>query len=271
MADKQAKKSYPSKYNRGWTTRTGWKPSAGDMAVRRMAENIIQDKLGYMQSNEYANRLAMQGEKDISNVVRDRQEALKNIEFFSGPEGSSSSIYYAGNPTVQLAQGSDKSILAHEIGHVTSGLKTFSKSPTQGGGLYQSPTEAWQFIARNKNITDKQRKEIGKEYMSNAKYNLYSTDPAYKPMQREKYDVHDVGAFESKADLDAVRYLLKEQGITKKYGQNIDEETFKKALNNKQINKNKVFQRMRKNFSDKDIIELNNTIAKTATAPSNQA
>lgn len=271
MADKEPKKIYPSKYNRGWTTTGGWKPSGADLAVRKMAETLIQDKLGYMQSKEYADRLAMQGEKDVSTVVGNRQEALKNIEFFAGPKGSSSAIYYAGNPTVQLAEGSDKSILAHEIGHVTSGLKSFSKSPTEGGDMYQSPTEAWQFIARNKNITDKQRKQIGKEYMSNARWNLYSTDPAYQTMQREGYDVHDVGAFESKADLDAVRYLLKEKGITKKYGQKIDEETFKKALNNKEINKTKVFQRMRKNFSDKDIIELNNTIAKAESKPSNQA
>jgi hypothetical protein len=213
----------------------------------------------------------MQGEPDISTVVGNRVEALKNTEYFSGPQGSSVSTLYAGNPTVQLAQGADKSVLAHEMAHVTSGLKSFSKSPREGGDMYQSPAEAWQFIARNKNITDKQRKEIGKEYMSNAKYNLYSTDPATQTMEKQGYDVHDVGAFESKADLDAVRYLLKENGITKKFGQKIDEETFKKALNNKEINKTKVFQRMRKNFSDKDIIELNNTIAKTSSAPSNQA
>ena len=271
MPDKEPKKINPSKYNRGWTTANGWKPSGADLAVRKMAEKLIQDKLEYVQSKEYADRLEMQGEKDIPLVVGNRQEALKNIEFFAGPKGSSAAMYYNGSPTVQLAEGSDKSVLAHEIGHVTSGLKSFSNSPREGGDMYQSPAEAWQFIARNKNLTDKQRKEIGKDYMYNAKSNLYSTDPAYETMQRKGYDVHDVGAFESKADLDAVRYLLKEQGITKKYGQKIDEEAFKKALNNKEINKTKVFQRMRRNFSDKDIIELNNIIAKSESKVSNQA
>lgn len=271
MADKQPKKVNPSKYNRGWTAPAGWKPSGADVAVRNMAEKLVADKLAYIQSQEYANRLAAQGEKDVQTVVGNRAEALKNTEYFSGPAGSSSALLYAGNPTIQLAQGADKSVLAHEMGHITSGLKSFSNSPTAGGDMYQSPTEAWQFIARNKNITDKQKKEIGKEYMSNAKYNLYSTDPASQTMEKQGYDVHDVGAFEAKADLDGLRYLLKEKGITKKYGQNITEDIFKKALNDKDIKSSKIFQRMRKNFSDKDIIELNNTIAKAGTTQSNQA
>jgi hypothetical protein len=83
MADKQPKKVSPSKYNRGWTAPAGWKPSGADVAVRNMAEKLAADKIAYIQSKDYADRLAMQGEPDISTVVGNRVEALKNTEYFS--------------------------------------------------------------------------------------------------------------------------------------------------------------------------------------------
>lgn len=265
------KKINPSKYNKGWTSVNGWKPSKYDLSVRDMAEKLAEDKINYIQSKEYADRLALQGNKNIPELVKKRTEALKNIEYYSGGQGSSVSSMYAGSPTIQLATGSGKDVLAHEMGHITSGLKEFAKSPFEGGGIYQSPAEAWQFISKNKNITSKQKQGIGKEYMSNIKYGLYATDPSSKTMQPQGYDVHDVGAGESKADLDGLRYLLKEKGIVKKYGQSINEDIFKKALQNKEIKNSDIFKRMRKNFSDKDIIELNNTIAKTGNNELNQA
>jgi hypothetical protein len=273
--DKKPRKIKPSKYNKGWSiVNTGWMPGQSDINVRDRAESQIAQKLGYLQSDEYKRRLAMQGNKGILDLIKQRADALRNIEFLSKGPGSSSTQFLRQSPQIELASDADDSVLAHEIGHVTSGLGLLSKSPTQGGAMFQSPSEAWQFVVKNKNITNAQKKQISDNYMSNVKYNNFITDPsgfAIGGLKPGKFDVHDIGAFEAKGDLDAVRYLLNKAGLTKRYGQDITEDILKKALQNKDIQNNKFFKRMRRNYSDKDIVELNNTIAKTDSGFSNQA
>jgi hypothetical protein len=273
--DKKPRKIKPSKYNKGWSiVNTGWMPGQSDINVRDRAESQIAQKLGYLQSDEYKRRLAMQGNKGILDLIKQRADALRNTEYFSIGPGSSSTQFLRQSPMIELASDADDSVLAHEIGHVTSGLGLLSKSPTQGGAMFQSPAEAWQFVVKNKNITNAQKKQISDSYMSNVKYNNFITDPsgfAIGGLKPGKFDVHDIGAFEAKGDLDAVRYLLNKAGLTKRYGQDITEDILKKALQNKDIQNNKFFKRMRSNYSDKDIVELNNTIAKVDSGPSNQA
>jgi len=270
--DKKPRKINPSKYNKGWSVvNTGWMPGQSDIDVRNRAEPQIAKKLGYLQSDEYKRRLAMQGNKGILDLIKQRADALRNAEYFSiGPGSSSTTKWGEDTPKIELASDADDSVLAHEIGHVTSGLGLLSKSPTQGGAMFQSPAEAWQFVVKNKNITPAQKKQISDNYMSNVKYGNFITDPSGFTLGG-KFDVHDIGAFEAKGDLDAVRYLLNKAGLTKKYGQDITEDILKKAIQNKDIQNNKFFKRMRKNFSDKDIVELNNTIAKVDSKSSNQA
>jgi hypothetical protein len=274
--DKKPRKINPSKYNKGWTlVNPAWRPGQSDINVRDRAEPQIAQKLGYLQSDEYKRRLAMQGNKGILDLIKQRADALRNTEYFSiGPGSSSTTKWGEDTPKIELASDADDSVLAHEIGHVTSGLGLLSKSPTQGGAMFQSPSEAWQFVVKNKNITNAQKKQISDSYMSNVKYGNFITDPsgfAIGGLKPGKFDVHDIGAFEAKGDLDAVRYLLNKEGLTKKYGQDITEDILKKAIQNKNIQNNKFFKRMRSNYSDKDIIELNNTIAKVDSWSSNQA
>lgn len=270
------KKINPSRFNKGWLqVNPAWRPGQSDINVRNRAESQVAEKLGYLQSDEYKRRLAMQGNKGILDLIKQRADALRNVEYFSKGPGSSSTKMYGQSPQIELASDADDSVLAHEIGHVTSGLGLSSKSPTQGGAMFQSPSEAWQFVVKNKNITDAQKKAISNTYMSNVKFGNFLTDPSGytlgKPIDGKTMDVHDIGAFEAKGDLDAVRYLLNKAGLTKRYGQDITEDILKKALQNKDIQNNKFFKRMRKNYSDKDIVELNNTIAKTNSGFSNQA
>lgn len=270
------KKINQSRFNKGWLqVNPAWRPGQSDINVRNRAESQVAEKLGYLQSDEYKRRLAMQGNKGILDLIKQRADALRNVEYFSKGPGSSSTKMYGQSPQIELASDADDSVLAHEIGHVTSGLGLSSKSPTQGGAMFQSPSEAWQFVVKNKNITDAQKKAISNTYMSNVKFGNFLTDPSGytlgKPIDGKTMDVHDIGAFEAKGDLDAVRYLLNKAGLTKRYGQDITEDILKKALQNKDIQNNKFFKRMRKNYSDKDIVELNNTIAKTNSGFSNQA
>ena len=76
-----------------------------------------------------------------------------------------------------------------------------------------------------------------------------------------KPDQHDFSNDENKADLDAVRYMLKKYNYTKSYGEDITPDLWQKALKDKRINQNSHIKRMRANFEDKDIINLNNRVA----------
>ena len=75
------------------------------------------------------------------------------------------------------------------------------------------------------------------------------------------YDPHDYSPTENKADLDAVRHLLKKYNYTGSYGDDITPALWDRALKDKKINSNQHLQRMRKNFDDKAIINLNNRVA----------
>jgi hypothetical protein len=77
-----------------------------------------------------------------------------------------------------------------------------------------------------------------------------------------KYDPHVYSPKENKADLDAIRYLLKKYNYTGSYGDDITPELWQKAIKDKRLNNDSHFQRMRQNFSDKAIINLNNRVAK---------
>jgi hypothetical protein len=78
---------------------------------------------------------------------------------------------------------------------------------------------------------------------------------------------HTYSAFENKADLDAVRHLFKKYGYTQKFGDDITPEIFKKALKDSRINSDEQFKRMRENFDDKVIIDLNNRVAYENKSP----
>jgi hypothetical protein len=72
---------------------------------------------------------------------------------------------------------------------------------------------------------------------------------------------HTYSSFENKGDLDGVRHLLKKYNYTKKFGDDITPELLEKASKDKRINTDEQFQRMKENFNDKEIINLNNRVA----------
>jgi hypothetical protein len=75
------------------------------------------------------------------------------------------------------------------------------------------------------------------------------------------YISHTYSALENKADLDAVRHLLKKYNYTQNFGDDITPELWQRAINDKRLNQDDQFKRMRENFDDKAIINLNNKVA----------
>jgi hypothetical protein len=93
-----------------------------------------------------------------------------------------------------------------------------------------------------------------------------SLNPSGDPFQ-PGFLSHTYSAFENKADLDAVRHLFKKYGYTQKFGDDITPELFQKASKDNRINSDEQFKRMRENFDDKVIIDLNNRVAYENKSP----
>lgn len=85
-----------------------------------------------------------------------------------------------------------------------------------------------------------------------------------------KFDPHTYAPGENKGDLDAVRTLLKKYNYTGSYGDDITPELWQKAIKDKRLNNDSHFKRMRKNFSDKAIINLNNRVAQLKNEDRNE-
>lgn len=270
MPDKKiekVKKTNAVPYNNGWqNTSYGWKPSQSDIDVRNKAIPQVREKIDYLKSDTYKQRLGNYNSGDMADLIKQRISELKNIQFFRGPEGSSMTSpnnYLNKGAGIQIAKGAEDTTLAHEIGHVTSGTgrREIAKSAGEGQSDSMSPAEAWLFINKDKTIKKADKDSVYKAYVSNAKqFGQYSTDPTERWLSG--YDPHDVGAGEAKGDLDAVRYLLKKNGLTQKYGEDITPEIMKKAMKDPKISGDRFFQRLLKRFGEQNVVELNNSIAK---------
>lgn len=251
-------------YNNGWTSGNGWKPSLQDVAIRDMSAPIVKDKIGYIKSPEYRRRLVAMGEDNPDQLIKDRASGLMNIQFFSGQPGSSSTnkSYTGAGADVQVASGAGLDTISHELGHVTSGLNQVGKSMNNGQSGAMSPAEAWFLINKDRRLSVSQKSDIDKWFRGDIKqFGQYMVDPAKRVLSN--MDPHDVSSVEAKGDIDAMRYLLKDRGFTQKYGQDINIDTFKKALLDKNFSDNKFIKRLRSRFTDNDIISINNTIAYT--------
>jgi hypothetical protein len=255
--------------------------------LKKSLAPMIAEKAEYINSPLYKKRLVGMGEKDPNQVVKDRLQELKKIEFSSydprmnakvkesepsrtkkmfrsDKEGKTIGDY----PAISLGVGWTPSSAAHELGHVTSSqTDRYVPTPTTGTGETMSPTEAKEFLNLSR-LKPEFKKEALALYDKNVRTNIsnpygaiYDTDLGSSYATMKGIDEHSIGSGEAKGDLDAVRYLLKKQGITKKYGEDITPETLKKAQQNKNIQNDEFFKRLKKRFSDEDIIKLNNTIA----------
>ncbi len=98
------------------------------------------------------------------------------------------------------------------------------------------------------------------------RYKWLSEDPHYSKDVKNK--THFVQ--EQYSDLYGVRKLLLDNGITNSFGEDLDKDKMKKAMQNESITKDPVFRRFFNRYGEKNIIELNNTIAMNNQGMGNQ-
>lgn len=179
----------------------------------------------YLNSPNYKKRLKTQQYEDPKQVITQRLNRLSNSKFSTGTTGSqyvdeTNTVTF--DPTEASKYGfSPAGTIAHEYSHlVGSNFRDLSQYNTLNTNEYS------QFVRRNK---------------------AYNTWPE-----------HDARPWESKADLDELRYLLHRDKLYDTGTQQFTPELLKQA---KSKYKDRATGRLFNNFSDDDLIYLMNNIA----------
>lgn len=195
----------------------------------------------YIDSPNYRRRLLQNGHS-ISDLVQ-RKMNLDNVKIDVLPKAQGNR-YIPSKNRIEIDLDETKSsgvpqstALVHELSHSAGSV---GSGVTMGYGKEWelSPEEIVQLEKRNKLSKIDTQKLTGKEW---GKVH------------------HDKQAGESKADMDALRFRLKKDGIYDTGTQNFNQDILNKAKSKYQ--KDTYINRLFKNYSDKDLIYLMNNIA----------
>lgn len=240
-------------------------------------DEIKSEMAGYIQSPLYAQRQAMHPERYIGNNLSyyenpkvfqkstaSAKRSYRLMDLYNQPAqikniGKFKDYYDPKKRKTVLNSSNLESVVAHELGHSLFKGETLS---TLLDSDYDN-SKYWDNLAAGNNTkfgTSLNEAEVDK--FMNFAYTI--------PNQDEHYDNRGYGVFanESYADLTGIRHLLYKNGLTKKFGDNINRTIYEKALKNKQIQNDPVFKRMQQKYSPGKIILLNNTIAQNTDAKS---
>ena len=153
--------------------------------------------------------------------------------------------------TVYFTPGEDsRATLAHEVAH--SLLNSSTDEKNTNSALFLNPAER-QAILGNLNVEG-----LNKLINSDPNLSWMAQDEHYNPGAKGE----KIAANETYGDLLSLRLILNDNGVTKKFGDNLTPEMWEKALKNPKINKSPDIKRMRLKYKDKDLIEMNNKVAK---------
>lgn len=203
--------------------------------AKKAKEDIIKSQKDYINSELYSTRA--KPFKEPKYAVQSSLKALQKVQFEYDKLSSETNVPLN---KISLESGASPSTIAHELGHITG-------ARPGRAGVAQKLTAAEQNEIQKRNIG--LRKESTK------------LGVPYNEVEINRYNEHSISPYENKADIESLRYMMLKNGITKSYGENIDATKMKQALENKNIKTDKHTQRLLKNFSVKDIIELNNILA----------
>ena len=248
-----------------------WEGNYDFKPINQGTVNTIKDEIaGYIQSPLYAKRQAMHPETYLGNNMgyyndpKSYQESIASgkrtyrlVDLYDQPTqikniGKFKDYYDRKKGKTVLNSSNLETVVAHELGH-----SLFKKQDTAGISSDWENGQYWDNLATSdgkKTIaTSLNREEVDK--LKKFAYPIGNED--------EHYDNRMWGDFanESYADLTAMRHLMYKNGLTKKFGDNINRTLYEKALKNKNIQNDPTFKRMQQKYSPGKIILLNNTIA----------
>lgn len=237
--------------------------------------------VSYITSPTYKKRLEKQGVKNPDKVIKERLNKLNQAVINVGPAASLDYIFTNPNqkervPSLTVKEKDSDYTMMHELSHVTNYgdvffdpkaanplVKVGDSSTASGKGM---SVDEMLYMTSKSNLPMSVKKSILSRAESNKGYGTYRNPTEGMPGESHSFDPS-----EFKSDLDAVRLLLNREGITKNFGEDISEETINKALSNPKIANEPHFKRMLKNFSKKNIVDINNSVAMNSLARNTMA
>lgn len=200
----------------------------------------------YMRSPNYLKRLNRQGYKDPKGAIELRRANLKYTDLLEDNQidtqylPSSQTVVINPNAFLPGTGLSRDSGIAHEFSHASGSLEYgYPKMPFP---LTLSEGEIGEISKRNK---------------------LTGVPLEGRPGATQLSMMHDRRASEVKADMDALRYMLKKDNIYDTGVQDFNKRTLK--ISKEKYSKDKAIGRLFENFSDDDLIYLMNNIALNQT------
>lgn len=239
----------------------------------------------YIKSPTYKKRLEKQGVKNPDKVINQRLQKLDQVDLSVGPSASLMYLFNKPNqkeqvPGLTVKQKDSDYTMMHEISHVTNygdyffdpkKNKTVAKDDPNVGDANTASGKGMSlnemlYLTDRTTLPSKFKNDLRERGTNMAKWGSYKN-----PADGMPGDTHSFDPSELKSDLDSLRLLFKREGVTKKFGEDISEETINKALKNPKIANEPHFMRMLKNFSKKNIVDVNNNIAMNGLAQSTMA
>lgn len=261
-----------------YTEDDGYAPYEKANAPSRIP-SIKSKFVSYITSPTYKKRLEKQGVKNPDKVIKERLNKLDQAVVNVGPNPSLSYIFTNPGqkeriPSLTVKEKDSDYTMMHELSHVTNYGDTFFANPSQFTKAGDSSTASGKgmsvdemlYVTERSNLPMSLRKQIKERAQSNERFGTYKN-----PTEGMSGEAHSFDPSEFKSDLDAVRLLLNREGITKNFGDDISEETINKALSNPKIANEPHFKRMLKNFSKKNIVDINNSVAMNSLARNTMA
>lgn len=204
----------------------------------------------YINSANYKKRLIKQGYNDVEEVKKQRLSSLNKVKFKLSKDSYFSPVDYTVylSPQDAISYNTDLStIAAHELSHATGALMKMD---------YFNPG----YLGLNKN-------EITLINKSNNQ-SSYSEDYIKGKVPLDKNKIHDSQPTEFKADLDALRFKLKKDGIYNTGTQEFNNDFLKKAKD--KYKGDGEVDRLFKRVKDDDLIYLMNNLAQNNTPSQEQ-
>jgi hypothetical protein len=237
----------------------------GDITpVNKSEFNPIRNKISdYVLSDTYLNRLKnfvpdprFAKRVQLARAHQTLNTNIKSIDEYVKPKNvvndmPNTSRYDYTTNTVYYTPGEDtRGALAHETGHSLFNSSTDEKNTNSA--LFLNPAE------RQAILEDLDVEGLNKLINSNPNLSWMAQDEHYNPGAKGE----KIASNETYGDLMSLRLLLNDNGITKKFGDDITPEMWQKALKNPKINKSPDLKRMRLKYKDDALIKMNNRVAK---------
>lgn len=209
----------------------------------------------YLNSPNYKKRLMAQGNDKPDDAIKLRlanmyvTEAKKHWGKETAYGAPDQKVYINPVSFLQYPDLKPRSTVAHEFSHVVGAM--VPGHPKMPAPMTMNEKESHEIEKRNK-------------------FRKLSADQWNRLPLSVRLDAeHDINPNETKADLDAIRYMLYTDGIYDTGTQEFNKETLKKVK--AKYGNDRMIKRLQDNYSDEDIIWMMNNIAAKNKTNSNLA